>query len=70
MFIVFRLYKGFMIYEKVENYLGCDNRESTRMLKCLEGQCISMMACFRLFTRRSSKILILQLIVFFNKWRI
>lgn len=64
MFVVFRLYKVFMIYEKVENYLGCDNRESTQMFRCLEGQCISMVACFRLFIR-SSKIWILQLIVVF-----
>lgn len=46
---VFRLYKGFVIYEKVENFLGCGNRESTQVLRCLEGQCVSVVACFRLF---------------------
>lgn len=44
MYIVFRLYQGFVIDEKVENYLGRDNRESTQMLRCLEGQCIWWLA--------------------------
>lgn len=46
---VFRLYKAFVIYEEVENYLGCGNRESTQVLRYLEGQCVSMVICFRLF---------------------